>query len=265
MGLGFTFNGVHSSNFGVVQTINRPLLPNAKTSFVSNNFMNGAIDFSKCNDDNRLFYDDRIIDVKLQVKDIVNLTARLNEIKGWLFGAEGRLIFDDENDRYYSAKFYNTIDFAPQIMNNYAELTLTFRCSPFLCSVNEFEENVVISAAEPNKVINISGGTYYSYPIITFTYTGKGTNMEYIEMVVEQTKAPFELKKSSLMLNCMHGAKYVITYDYEKRISYRDGVVWSANLGEMEFAQENRLTFTGKYLPEEGEGFINIKYKKMYV
>ncbi|WIF94312.1 distal tail protein Dit [Caminicella sporogenes] len=131
--LGFTFNGKHSSEFGLImKSINRSLLPQRRITeevvinrHSSYKFENG--------------YSDRIIQIQCSLadRDIGLRRQKLREIAGWL-SIEGQLIFDDEPDKYYIGRLDSEIGLTVNTL--FDRFTLNFRCKPFAKStyINEY-------------------------------------------------------------------------------------------------------------------------------
>lgn len=160
---GFTFNGVHSSTFGVVRTVDRQLIPETKTRLKTRVNADGSLDYTSVNDKGRPLYEDRLIRVKLQCKSVDNRIS----IAKWLM-PEGELIFDDEPQKIWKAKSYGSLSFTPEIVNHYAEYELIFRCDPFAYGVEEtYTEN-------GGGTITLGGGGFYSDSLV-FSFSGSGT------------------------------------------------------------------------------------------
>ena len=131
--LGFSFNGLHSSEFGVVmKSKNRPLLPSPKVVADQALAVDGVYDFSAVNPYRRMLYNEREITVECAVvcKDIYVLRKRAREIARWLFGRKGALRFDDSTDVFYMGYVANQIDLT-NIIARIGSFTLRFMCEPF--------------------------------------------------------------------------------------------------------------------------------------
>ena len=151
--LGFTFNGVHSSAFGVVHTVDRPGMPKAKTDFVSRMNVDGSDDFTASLKGKPL-YEDRVFTVQLQVKT----TNTKSAIAKWLM-VPGWLSFDDEPDKYWMAKCYGGLSFVPKLYGRYVEYDIEFRVEPFAYGAPE---------TYSDGTLTLQAGTYYSdYLVIT--------------------------------------------------------------------------------------------------
>jgi len=134
---GFKFNGVHSSSFGLVmQSKNRPILPEPKIIIEDIPARNGVYDFSESNPYGHIMYKERevSVDCKFVNKSIVDLRKNARKIAAWLALSEGKLIFDDEPCVFYLARVSNRIDLEHQI-SKIGSFTIVFTCRPFAYSV----------------------------------------------------------------------------------------------------------------------------------
>lgn len=130
MSLGFTFKNVHSSTYGVAQSGERPARPPVKQSYIDMPHKNGSVDFTEIYG---IHYEDSIFIVKLQItaENIIQLKTKVKQAAVWLTGS-GTLVFDDEPEQEYSASCYEGLNYVPQIMGRYAELTINFRVKPWI-------------------------------------------------------------------------------------------------------------------------------------
>jgi predicted phage tail component-like protein len=141
---GLTFNGRHSSEFGLVMfSRNRPILPEPKLVAEDIPGMDGEYDFSAANPDGEVKYKPRMIDIDFTLKEREprKLRVRANQIAAWLACGEQILIFDDEPDKFYLAMVANKLDLDNQILS-IKKFTVHFKCRPIKYGIN-FEGNNV--------------------------------------------------------------------------------------------------------------------------
>ncbi|MDR0405383.1 MAG: phage tail family protein [Clostridiales bacterium] len=131
--LGFEFNGVHSSRFGLVtRSKNRPILPEPKTVTEEALCRDGVYDFSAANPYGRVMYKTReiTVDCNFISTGMPDTRRRARAIAAWLGCGEARLVFDDERAVYYMARVSNRIDLQQQI-SKIGFFTVVFTCRPF--------------------------------------------------------------------------------------------------------------------------------------
>ena len=169
---GLTFNGRHSSEFGLVMfSRNRPILPEPKIVAEDLPGMDGEYDFSAANPDGEVKYKPRMqdIDFTLKERNPTRLRVKANQIAAWLSCGEQILIFDDEPDKFYLAMVANKLDLDNQILS-IKKFTVHFKCRPMKYGVNiegsdiwdtfNFEEDVVqevefdVAGSKVLKIIN---------------------------------------------------------------------------------------------------------------
>ena len=168
---GFTFNGIHSSNYCLaVLKIEDPLLPPTKDNKEDISGKDGAWDFGAD-------YGARpiTIDVALTAAARSNLKATIRQIAGWFNSKEGAkpLVFDDEPDKFYSARLAGNIpiDF---LISAYSEFTITFTAFDPIAQGEEIIWQKIIDTGK--HVIN-NPGSYETRPIITITALAPTTEM----------------------------------------------------------------------------------------
>lgn len=126
--MGFTYNGKHSYNdFKVIaKSVDRPILPALNKKELAIPGRHGTYDFGENN------YSNRLISVLLQYRGESMSAMRLmsRSIAAWLSSLTyERLIFDDEPDKYYLAKLYDTVGLESFVRVGVA--TVQFECQPF--------------------------------------------------------------------------------------------------------------------------------------
>lgn len=171
---GLTFNGRHSSEFGLVMfSKNRPILPEPKIVSEDIPGMDGEYDYSNVNPDGEIKYKPRMIDIDFTLKerDPTKLRVKSNQIAAWLACGEQQLIFDDEPDKYYLATVSNKLDLDNQIVS-IKKFTVHFRCRPMKYGISlegniewdtfNFEEDVLqdiefdVVSSSTVTIINLS-------------------------------------------------------------------------------------------------------------
>lgn len=174
---GFTFNGKHSSEFGVfLLSTDRALLPEMTRREKTLSRKNGAYDFG----DN--LYTKRVISATLTFfnDDMIANKIQARNIAAWLNSKEARkLVFDDEPDKYYYARIYSPLNFATQ--QAIAEISIEFECQPFAYSV--FDTGVDVGWSESDypwltEGLRFGGSNNYKFTATgatSFTFDNPGT------------------------------------------------------------------------------------------
>lgn len=145
---GFSFRGVHSSKFGIyTKDQSRVLLPPRREGKIIIPGRSGYYDAVK-----KSTYDERLESilcsfVKPEEKTVPEVCR---EIAYWLSGT-GRLIFDNEPDKYYTAKISGGPPMAQHL--KYGEFTLTWSYNPPFA----FGETITQQIANGENVIDYQG------------------------------------------------------------------------------------------------------------
>lgn len=162
MSLGFTFDGIHSSAYGVVmKSKNRQVLPAVNDAYVQIPGRQGSYLFPR-------ELADRIIAVDCSVlkATIPLLRSSLREIAAWLYTADRKtLVFDDEPGKNYRAKLDSAINLEQAFV--LGKFNLHFRCEP-LAYGTEVTTNFVNDSA---TVTNTGSADTEPYFQTTFTAT----------------------------------------------------------------------------------------------
>jgi predicted phage tail component-like protein len=129
----FEFNSIVSSDFDIVtKSINRPLFPTMTPRTIEIFGKNGLYDYGANT------YSTRKITVQIQYigTSFVELRQRARDIAAWLRTTTwGKLIFDDEPDKFYYARVYGQIDF--ENLRRLGTCSVEFECQPFaFCMVD---------------------------------------------------------------------------------------------------------------------------------
>lgn len=158
--MGFTFNGQHSSTFGVaIKSKNRQLLPAVNDRYIEIPGRHGGFHFPG-------ELQDRIIELECAFTGTSrqDLREKARQIAAWLYTAERAILsFDDEPGRYYMAKLDGAID--PEQLFVLATFTLTFRCEPLAYGAEVQADFVSDQATITNP------GTFEALPIFNATFT----------------------------------------------------------------------------------------------
>jgi predicted phage tail component-like protein len=126
--IGFEYNGAHSyTDYNIIaKSVNRPILPALIKRELTIPGKHGTYDFG----DNT--YENKIITVSIHYvgTSFNGLRLHARDIAAWLSQTVYKvLIFDDEPDKYYLAKIYNSVG-----LENFLRLgkaSLQFECLPF--------------------------------------------------------------------------------------------------------------------------------------
>ncbi|ATW24180.1 distal tail protein Dit [Candidatus Formimonas warabiya] len=163
MAEGFTFNGIHSSTFGLsVLSKEDPVLPPIKDYKEEIPGMDGAWDFGCDYGPRPLAY---VIAFKKDSRP--DIRSAIRQIAAWLNPKAGSkpLIDDEEPDKYYMARVTGNIPLE-HLMNTYREVTVNFIAyDPMAMNDWITWDQIVDSGA---FVIN-NPGTYEMAPVITIT------------------------------------------------------------------------------------------------
>jgi len=127
---GLIFKEKHSYNdIGLIMKSNdRSLLPAVKRQQVDIAFQDGKIDLQK-----EPVYDNRIITVTFayHFKTLFEMQEKKRQMAAWLSGT-GRLVFDDEPNKFYVAKVFESIPIEQSLRR--MAVQVLFECQPFAYS-----------------------------------------------------------------------------------------------------------------------------------
>jgi len=163
--ISFDFLGSNSYNDFGIKIKKRPLIPLAErnVTYTPIQGKSGSLTF----DENT--YKDITIAVDCYLVDN-DLSENIYNIKAWLSGGMGDLIFNFEDSRIYIAQVVNRIDIA-QSLRVLGSFTIMFNCKPFAYDYNSYYFPLTIfTATNMNNC-----GSYYCEPIITVNGTGNIT------------------------------------------------------------------------------------------
>ncbi|GHU54540.1 hypothetical protein AGMMS49975_15090 [Clostridia bacterium] len=188
--MGFTYNGVHCSQFGILAKVrDMPFIAEAKTAFLDASDRDGSFSFSginqytggvrTCRKDSSIQIECRIVET-----DIMLLNNKMSEIAAWLGGtAEGKLTLDSVPDVYWNVSIYERFSFVPMRYGVTTAFALSFRAFPYsmsneLTTVTLGSGNTYSGAykGQPTPIkINAQGGTAAGSIVsvtVTDTYSG---------------------------------------------------------------------------------------------
>ena len=127
--IGFNFNGKHSSTLNIgVKSTDRTLRPAKIRSATPIPGRHGS--WGKADD----IYENRQIRMVLGLinnKDWSDLRDNAREVAEWLDGS-GKLIFDDEPEKYYMATVYDAMGVEQLHLQPVGGTEITFDCLPFV-------------------------------------------------------------------------------------------------------------------------------------
>ena len=146
----FTFKGINSAEFGILETLPLCLKHEQKTNFI--NFIDGLPYVQETS-----IYKSKVITVSLGLKD--TSPENIDKINAWLIGT-GKLIFSHDPDRYYIATCNNSLTGGERLVS-LGKLPVQFNVMPFKYDNNEsdsFESvRLVDAAASKGCEINYKG------------------------------------------------------------------------------------------------------------
>jgi predicted phage tail component-like protein len=134
---GFSFNGVHNHDKGVVMHTKSIQPPPKKKIKESVPFMNGSYDFSTVLTNGEMIYEERQISIELGLPadSKEKLQMLYSETLEWLTDVgKSQLIFDDISDYYFMAEVVDAGSFEQTM--EFGKLTVTFVADPFKSSID---------------------------------------------------------------------------------------------------------------------------------
>lgn len=175
---GFTLNGVHSSTYKtIILSKNRTVLPKVNDAYLQIPGRDGSYLFNR-------ELEDRYIEIGCGVVRslAVDLRSAIRSIAAWLYSPQKvKLIFDDEPDKYYMAKYYGAIGLDQRQTFSSGEFIVIFRCEPYAYSIQSTQtqssDSVFLFPAFPAPAgLGVSNpGTASVYPKFTVTFTAPAT------------------------------------------------------------------------------------------
>jgi len=172
---GLTFNGKHSfTDMGLIMfSKNRPIRPEPKSIIEDIPGMDGELDYSAVNPDNRVKYKSVTDEIEFLFaeKSMANVRTKAHLIAAWLACGEAQLIYDDDPNVYYLAMAANRLDLENQIIK-LRRFTIQFKRRPFGFSTTLFNQAYVVT--EPASKVIANPGLFVRPK---FTLTGVFTTL----------------------------------------------------------------------------------------
>lgn len=151
MMIGFTFNGRHSSEFGIYfKSIDRTVIPEKRKKEFEILGRSGTLELPS-NEYNKRFITG-LIGV-MQTEDFKDLRNQTRELARWLSGT-GLLIFDDEPEKAYEATIYSAVGIEQLEVLPRGNIEIEFECQPFAVSVDTNRKLVQNAGNKEITIIN---------------------------------------------------------------------------------------------------------------
>jgi len=269
---GFTFNGQHSENFGIVmRSENRQILPQTADTLEEIPGRDGSILFPGS-------FQDRLLEVRCSFVEtsIPNLRRKARQIAAWLYTSTwADLIFDDESDLKYSAKLANQLDLASTV--SLGTFTLQFRCLPLALSVEQF---VFLEVIGSGTFLIQNNGTRETLPVITISaidlgdsgmdrsvdVTGVFDPLETQDMVSTLTDPELTVGSKTIKYTGILSAGQSVVIDTEKFQAYKGEVnVLNSITGEFPALEVGENTVTLTYETSNLGGVVKIEYRERWL
>jgi predicted phage tail component-like protein len=169
--MGFTFNGTHSRDMGVVfKSTDRTLLPAKRITQYTIPGKSGTYDIEDGYENREITCEVSFIGEGYQYQGV---RSRARAVAGWLSG-EGLLVFDDEPEKAYTAKVINGISIEQIAVTGKCEVV--FQSAPFAESL-DYNQQAVGSVSLPHtEQVNVNGSQETDC-LIYITARGKITNL----------------------------------------------------------------------------------------
>jgi len=175
--MGITFNGVHSSTFGLGAKVKRPLLPGNNDSYVSPPGRAGSILFPGKPKDRFI-----PVDFGFMPASKALFRAKVWEIAAWLYTEEREVLtIDDEPGKYYIGKVEDEVDLEQAFL--LGKFSVVFRCESFA-----YGEQITTTFTGDSATV-ANSGTYPAPAIIEAKFTGAAAEFkvllgtEYVRVV----------------------------------------------------------------------------------
>lgn len=164
----FTFNGKHSSDFGIIVTSrNIPMISEARTDTEKIPQKDGSYDFSDGT------YGDKTIEIECEFmsEEVNQFRSKARQIASWLITRnKARLIFDDESDIYYNVRIINQID-VEQIAS-IGIFMIQFKSDPFAYSNVQQTKQEILNTSSPATVEIETKSTVNTPPLTIIKHNG---------------------------------------------------------------------------------------------
>lgn len=210
---GFSFNGVHNTEKGVVMHSKVIQSPSKKKIKTSVPFMNSEYDFSTVATNGEITYNNREITVVIGIpsESKERLQIEYSKMLTWLVDVnKSRLIFDDIPDYYFMAEVESATTLE-QLME-FGRLTVTFTAEPFKNSIQyigselwdtfNFEEDYMEDVefdVSGSKTVTLYNPGRLIVPVINSSAVMKAKVNGYTANLIEGNNKDlkFKLKKGS--------------------------------------------------------------------
>lgn len=178
--LGFSFKGVHSSSVDIgCSSVDRSIRPAVRTDEI---IISGAHGSFMSTDD--VVYENRQITMRIYLVGDggVDIRIKARVVSEWLSGY-GKLIFDDEPDKFYMAKITDPIGIEQSpLLPQLGHTDILFECLPFAYMLTEMYREDTWDSADYPWLMSIpwDPGIMYSFPVTTNTnrtFTNPGTQI----------------------------------------------------------------------------------------
>ncbi|GHU53984.1 hypothetical protein AGMMS49975_13560 [Clostridia bacterium] len=159
--LGFTYNNVHCSEFGIIaRSVDLSVLPEVKNNTLDIPQRDGSYVFTGVSD--RLYYKDAQIQIlcQFQADNMQQLQEKVSRIGVWL-SRPSELRIDSLPNVHWNARVFGGFHFAPILSGTAASITVTFEIPPF-----SLADEVSVITVESNSSVDSYNNGYLTPCII---------------------------------------------------------------------------------------------------
>lgn len=199
MSYGFSFNGRHSKDFGIImRSTNRQLLPLINDQYIDVPGRSGSYLFPGEIQDREIQ-----LDCAFMSKGLPDMRKIVHNIAVWLYTHDKAILsFDDEPGMYYRGKIASQIDF--DHIATLGQFSLVFRCDPFAYGAEES-----LSFANDAAVI-INHGTAETPPRFKAIFTAAADEWKVVNQDGYFIRIEHDFQEGdTLEVNCITGGIYV--------------------------------------------------------
>ena len=174
MTLGFTFNGQHSSAYGIgIRSVDRTVMPERRRQEFTILGRSGTLELVSDEYEKRTI----VVSIGLMYQDtFLELRQKVRALAGWLRGS-GFLIFDDEPDKAYEATVYSAIGIEQLEMQPRGVIEVQFECQPFAVSDETHKHTFSGQGELATAIVNAGNATTCGRIVITNTGTAPITDI----------------------------------------------------------------------------------------
>ncbi|GHU56588.1 hypothetical protein AGMMS49975_20180 [Clostridia bacterium] len=131
--LGFTYNGEHSSAYGIVtRSLDLPFVAESKTAILDVPDRDGSYVFTNPSGDVHYKESTIQLECKILARNITSLNQKLAIIADWLArNPQGRLTLESVPDVYWEARLFTGLHFTPLYNGISATFVISFAVFPF--------------------------------------------------------------------------------------------------------------------------------------